>query len=123
MKRLIAAGILAVLVTALCIGGNYIMQHSCNNLLEMIDDCKSAENKNSAYKKAEKLEDEWVKKETLLSLFSNLRMVDDIGVAISRISAYSDNPSGPDYIAACREAEVKLTHMRENERLSVLSVF
>ena len=118
MKRLIWAGAICVLLASILAFGNYTVKTNCRELLAGVEECKATQNKISAQEKAEILENKWVEKEPLLSIFVNRNTVQEIGVHIALIQQNATEPDSLDYAAACREVQVLITHAIKNQRLS-----
>lgn len=118
MKRTIWAGVLSCLLAAILVFGNRTVKQNCNLLLEQVDGCKAEKNKASAIKMAEALEDEWIQKEGLLSVFINRNIVQEIGVSVALIKQYASKPDSMEYTAYCTQTQVLITHAVKNQRLS-----
>ena len=123
MKRLIPAGIIALVLAVTFIAGNRFVQNNCRMLIEKTRICEECTAQKTALQNANELEALWNKKEPLLSVFTNLKTAQDIGIAISRIKVAAKEPQSTDFLFACREAEIMLTHLMKNEKLTVMSVF
>lgn len=90
MKRLIAAGILFVLVLAAYLTGHFYIKNTCDTAKELLNECINAyETQNEAGSKAEKLKNYWTEKEKPLSFFANHSEIDEIELAISTLEIYS----------------------------------
>ncbi len=90
MKRLIAAGILFVLVLAAYLTGHFYIKNTCDTAKELLNECISAyETQNEAGVQAENLKKYWAKKEKPLSFFVNHSEIDEIELAISTLKIYS----------------------------------
>ncbi len=118
MKRLIWVAVFSAVLVAIIAFGNYTVKSTCSDLLAGIEECKSEQNKISAQEKAEILENKWIEKEPLLSVFVNRNIVQEIGVHIALIQQTADEPDSLDYAVACREAHVLVTHAIKNQRIS-----
>ena len=92
MKRIIAAFILLIFVSAAYFGGYFFVKNTCKTANEILEECSFAfKNEADAKLKAEKLEKYWSGKEQLLSVFVNHRSIDEIELAISNLSVYSES--------------------------------
>ena len=90
MKRLIAAAILALVVTGLYLTSYFYITDTCDKTKELLKECITAyENKDNPEEKAEKLDSFWGKKEPLLSVFASHSKIDDIEEAIYCLKIYS----------------------------------
>lgn len=118
MKRLIWAGAFCIILAAILAFGTHTVKANCRELLSDIEACENEQNKISALEKAEILENKWIEKEPLLSVFINRNIVQEIGVHIALIQQTAVEPDSLDYAAACCEAHVLITHAIKNQRLS-----
>lgn len=90
MKRLIAAGVLLIVVTLTYFSSVAYIKHTYNETSELLEDCITAyNNKKGAETAAKKLGDYWDKHEQNLSIFANHGRIDEIELAISSIEIYS----------------------------------
>ncbi len=119
MKRLIWATVLSFLLVAILIFGNFVVKTNCQILLDAVQECKTTQDKNSALQKAENLENMWVKKERRMAIFVNRNIVQEIGLHIALIKQTAAEPDSLDYLAACRETEILITHALKNQRFSI----
>ena len=126
MKRLVTAIALIVVITALCIGVNFLVSHEVGSVRAMVTQCKDyLEKKDSAQaqKTADALVKEWEKRETLLSPFINHEKIDQISLEITSLAA---NIRAENYPVLLRDAETILTllhQMEEDEKINIHSIF
>lgn len=125
MKRIIAAGVLGVIIAVCCIANTVYIKRSYGELTEDINLLKKeySVSYESAAEKAEKFEEKWVKKEALLSIFANHGIVDEIGVSISKLPIYARFKSDDMFLSECRSIELELTHMLKDTQITTHSVF
>ena len=124
MKRLIAAGILAVFViTAYIVSYSYI-DKTCQKTNKMLNECITAyqENKNSK-EKAENLKDFWKKREKGLSLFSNHQSIDDIELAIELLTVYSTSSQKELFFECSGKVETLIHQLKEDAVPGTHSIF
>ena len=90
MKRLIASGIIAVIIAVIHFSGNIYIKNVINESNHLLENCieeyKNDENPESA---AKKLKDYWGKQEDYLSVFAHHDHLDEIERAINSLSVYS----------------------------------
>ncbi len=91
MKRLIAATILFIFVTASYITGYAYINKTCKTANRLLEECINIyDDNNNAYSATEKLNNFWSEKEGTLSVFANHSSIDEIELAISSMLVYSD---------------------------------
>lgn len=126
MKRLITAITLIVIITALCIGVNFLVTHEVNSVRAMVTQCKDymiKKDSAQAQKIADALVKEWEKRETMLSPFINHEKIDEIGLEITSLAA---NIRAENYPVLLRDAETILAllhQMEEDEKINLHSIF
>lgn len=126
MKRLVTAVALIVVITALCIGVNFLVSREVNSVRAMVNECKAyLEKKDSAQaqKTADALVLKWEKRETMLSPFINHEKIDEISLEITSLAA---NIRAQNYPVLLRDAETILTllhQMEEDEKINIHSIF
>lgn len=125
MKRLIAAGILILMVAAVCVTGIFTINHHYYKIDGMLDDAISFYMDDDMEKVAEissEIEKQWVIAERYISLFVNHSNVDEIGNSISRLEPLAITQDRQTYLAECKAIKVSLLHLREGEQLSLLNI-
>ena len=125
MKRLIAAGILTIIIiTAYILSRSYII-NTCDEIKELVIKCET-EHKNSSVMSestAEKLENTWSEKEQILSLFINHNRVDEIELALSTLAVYSNKFNNDIFYEYSGKIKMLLHQLKEDSTISVHSVF
>lgn len=125
MKRLIAAGILMLIVIASYIlSRNYII-NTCDEIKSLVIECETEykQNSTSAEKTAEKLEKTWSEKEQILSFFVNHDRVDEIELALSSLNVYSNKFNNDIFYEYSGEIKMLLHQLEEDSKISAHSVF
>lgn len=90
MKRLIAAGILLILVLASYFAGKTYITSIYDKANILLEECITAyDSGKDAEKAAKNLDDFWNKHEPTLSAFANHNRIDEIELAISSMTIYS----------------------------------
>ena len=126
MKRLVTAIALIVVMTALCIGVNFLVSHEVNSVRTMVNQCKDymiKKDSAQAQKIADALVLEWERRETLLSPFINHEKIDEISLEITSLAA---NIKAENYPVLLRDAETILTllhQLEEDEKINIHSIF
>ena len=126
MKRLITAVALIDIITALCIGVNFLVSHEVNSVRTMVNQCKDymiKKDSAQAQKIADALVLEWERRETLLSPFINHEKIDEISLEITSLAA---NIKAENYPVLLRDTETILTllhQLEEDEKINIHSIF
>ena len=126
MKRLITAVALIVIITALCVGVNFLVSHEVNSVRTMVNQCKDymiKKDSAQAQKIADALVLEWERRETLLSPFINHEKIDEISLEITSLAA---NIKAENYPVLLRDTETILTllhQLEEDEKINIHSIF
>ena len=126
MKRLVTAIALIVVMTALCIGVNFLVSHEVNSVRTMVNQCKDymiKKDSAQAQKIADALVLEWERRETLLSPFINHEKIDEISLEITSLAA---NIKAENYPVLLRDTETILTllhQLEEDEKINIHSIF
>ena len=93
MKRLIAAGVLIVLVIGIYISSYFYIDRVCEETEKLLNECVSAYNNNQKIEtNITELENYWSSKEKVLSIILNHNSIDEIESAIESLSVHSKYP-------------------------------
>jgi len=127
MKRLHIAVCLMVLILATCITENIAISHYYNKLDVMLKDASKLCLNNEfedAEKKTIDLENYWDNSaENVLSLFVNHNVVDQIGYSIAKLEPSIISKGSLEFITECKTASTFLKHLKEDEEISLTSIF
>lgn len=74
-------------------------------------------------KKSRQLYDDWKKESNYLSLTVNVSELRDMSVVLGNLAAFSESDAGADYNAALSDAKLRISLLRERERLSLSGIF
>ena len=93
MKRLIAAGVLILIIMISCISGNIIIGNNCNYIIKLVEDCENSYNRDrsATIRLSGKLEKEWQSRETLLSAYSNHGYIEDVKASLAKLVPYAES--------------------------------
>lgn len=119
MKRLIAAGILLVLVFAVTVTGFVTTQKHYDRMKTLIYDCRTEYengNKKSAAEKAAEIEKYWEEQENTLLMFLNRDCIDEIALSATRLAAYAEGGDDVLFCAELRLCRALLEHMHDGEQ-------
>ncbi len=118
MKRLLAAALLAVLITGVCVAEHVVTDGFEKSAWELVTKVKTARN-NGNYKSSNDSTDQLIRlfeeNEVVLSLFTNKEIVDDIERSIYRISDFG---KGDDDVILLSEISMLETELKELARTS-----
>lgn len=126
MKRLLTALVLALLLTGICVIGVCTIDRQyekMDGLLEEAIDCYENGEMEKAPALAVEIEKQWVETERYLSLFVNHETVDEVGASIARLEPLALTDDVSDYLAVCKEARLRLLHMRGDEKVDWFNIF
>lgn len=124
MKRLIAAGILLVLVITAYIYGYLYIEATCDTANKYLKKCISVYDADKdALKEAEKLEEYWSSKEKGLSFFANHSDIDEIELAISSLKTYSNTKNNEIFYEYSGTVETLLHQLMEDTSPNIHSIF
>ena len=125
MKRLIAAGILFVVIIGFCITGSIVVGNTYKEFEKKTEECGEiyATNPDIAAERFKEMKKDWEKKENYLSLFVNHEIADDISVALSRTASYAESKCDAAFYAELAAAKTTLHQMIEDQKISAHSIF
>ncbi len=125
MKRIIAAVVLALIVAALCTADIIITDRIYDKLTDDIAKCRTAFESGdylTAENYSKKLESNWTEWEGMFSLFTNHDLIDDIGVSVSKLEPLAKDKDNI-FLVECRIIEMTLTHIKNDSRVNLHSIF
>ncbi len=123
MKRLIAAGVIAVIIAAIHFSGNIYIKKvikESNHLLEScITEYKKSANPEVA---AKKLKNYWDKQEDYLSVFAHHDNLDEIERAINSLSVYSQTENSEIFYEYSGTVKTLLHQLLEDNSFNMHSI-
>ena len=124
MSRLIAALVLAIVITGVCITGNTYINKVIDKSNILIDECiTNYESHNNPENKATELKKYWSKNEGLLSIFAHHKNIDDIELAIDSLLTYSNTNENQIFYEYSGTVKTLLHQLSEDNSLNMHSVF
>ena len=124
MKRLVAAAILAVIVTGVYLCGYFLIKNTYIDANNMLKECINAyDSSDNANKKAKALEEFWSKKEKILSVCANHSEIDDIEMAIHLLTVYSRTDEKEIFKEYSGTVKMLLHQMKEDTVPNMHSIF
>ena len=123
MKRLIAAGVLTVIIAIIHFSGNIYIKNVIKECNEILDNCVSEYKINaSPQEKAKKLQEYWGKKEDLLSVFSRHDNIDEIERAIDSLAVYSKTKNSEIFYEYSGTVKTLLHQLYEDNSFNMHSI-
>ena len=125
MSRIIAACVMAVLVVASCIAGQTTVAGCDKKISSFIDQARDAvmqEDFANAQQAAEKAEETFVNCETKLELFVNHRLVEEVGMELSKLPSLAKEDTCQEFLAELESARVMMIHIVRDNRATLLNV-
>lgn len=123
MRRLIAAAVLAVLVTVIYLTGYFYIENTCKETKNLISDCVTAYKENGDIDfHTQKLEEYWSSKEKLLSMFTNHGVIDEIELTIEALSAHGRYPENEMFYECSGKLKILLHQIMEDTTPSMHSI-
>ena len=125
MSRIIAACIMTVLVAVSCISGQITVNNCDNKISTLIDQaCDAAKNGDfsAAEEAAEKAEEAFVECEPKLGLFINHRLVEELGMELSKLPSLANENAGEEFLAELESARVMMIHIVRDNHPTILNI-
>ena len=127
MKRLLIACCLTVLIIASCITENIILSHYYERLTTMLNNASQLclnDDLEGAQQQTANLEKYWNDNvENVLSMFVNHDVVDQIGHSIAKLEPSIILGGSLEFTTECKTARTFLQHIKEDEKISLTSIF
>lgn len=126
MKRLIAAGIILLLIVTVCFTEGYITNCFETKMTVFISEIKSAKNADDAEasnRVIEGMKATFEKTENILSVFTDKRTVDDIERSIYRLSDYNYSEDKAMFLSELSVLETEIKELRRSSGIFYFSVF
>ena len=125
MRRLIAVGVLACLIAAVCAAGTATVGRTGEAVGALLTEALEAAARGdaeSARAAAHGAEAAYVAAEGWINCFVHHDLVEDLGVALARLPGLAAPDALDDFVAEGRAALVMLTHVVKDERPSLGNV-
>ncbi len=126
MKRLIAAGILLLLVGSSAVLSFFGTRYYYDTLIEALDVCETAYRegeKETAAELAADFSDDWQKAHFRLAAFVNRQAIDNIEMSVARMVSFARSQDDSQFYAECSQTRMLFNDMLERETLSLLTIF
>ena len=126
MKRLIAAGIILLLIITVCFTEGYITNSFETEMTVFISEIKSTRNADDAEasnRVIEGMKATFEKTENILSVFTDKRTVDDIERSIYRLSDYNYSEDKAMFLSELSVLETEIKELRRSSGVFYFSVF
>lgn len=126
MKRLIAAGILFLLVSAAAGLSFFCTRYYCDTLIENLDACEKTYKegeKETAAELAAEFSTDWEKAHFRLAAFVSRETIDSIEMSVARMVSFARSQDDSQFYAECNQTRMLVNDMLERESLSILTIF
>ncbi len=123
MKRLIVAGVIAILIAGIHFSGNIYIKNVIKESNKLLHDCITEYNENGNPElAAEKLKDYWDESENFLSVFAHHDNLDEIERAIASLSVYSKTKNSEIFYEYSGTVKTLLHQLLEDNSFNMHSV-
>jgi predicted component of type VI protein secretion system len=123
MKRLIAAGVLTVIIAVIHFSGTTYIKKVINQSNNLLADCVSEYESNlNPEEKAKKLQKYWSNQEDFLSIFAHHDNIDEIERAIDSLAVYSSTQNSEIFYEYSGAVKTLLHQLYEDNSFSMHSI-
>lgn len=123
MKRLIIAGILAIIIASIHFGGNIYIKNVIRESNQLLQDCIAEyKEKGSPEVAAKNLKDYWGERENFLSVFAHHDNLDEIERAIDSLSVYSQTENSEIFYEYSGTVKTLLHQLLEDNSFNMHSI-
>lgn len=125
MGRIITVVVLLCVIVAICITGYCVvdgLEKSVGELLEQAGEAAFGGDIQGAYEYSTKAEQEFVKREDLVSVFIYHELVEELGVQIAELPDFAHEDSVEEFMSALKGAKVMLGHVTSDEKPSLKNI-
>lgn len=126
MNRLFIAGIIFMLILALCIGAAIISNKQFETVKDTLNLCVEQFNEGKSEKAldlAAKLYQRWLKIEQSLSVIMNHGKIDDIRIHFARLKAYIEANNEAGFKSEAAELLTLIDQLEDDEKVTMHSIF
>ena len=126
MKRLFAAGVVLLLIIGVCVAEHFVTNNfetQFDKYITLIKSEKDKSNHENCEKYSNEMIDLFEKSETILILFSDKDMVDDIERAVYRIKDYNKSEDTTLFYSEISVLETEIKELKRSSGLFLSSVF
>ena len=121
MRRLIAAGIIAALLFAVCFAGATVISAAVEQAEQKIEQIQKLENPSSS-KKGEDFYYFWEKKRKLMAIFVNHEKIDEIGRLAAQMVSAERRENLDELFEAANEILFIIRGLKEDEQFSLYTL-
>ncbi len=126
MKRSIIAVFLLISVISICSLSYWFLNDTTKELINLSDTALKAAEMNDSKKMlitAQKIKNTWIKKESMLSAITPHQETESMDGIIEKIIFFAENKNTEDYMEYCIELKSQANYIRDEEKLSLKSIF
>lgn len=123
MKRLIAAGVLIIVISIIHLSGNIYIKNVIKETDVLLQKCiEEYKNEQHPEKAAKQLKEYWGDREGYLSVFAHHDDIDKIELAIDTLSVYSKTENSEIFYEYSGTVKTLLHQLKEDNSLSMHSI-
>lgn len=125
-RRIIASAVLLAIVITVCTVGQLTVDGCGKDISKLLDSAKTSikkEDYKAAAHYSQKAEDKYVDCERKLSFFINHDLIEDLGVEVAKLNALAGEETADEFLSEISCAEVMLTHLMNDYKPSLYTVF
>lgn len=118
MRRLIAVGVILVLIIGFCFYSSNIVTKKTNKvtvLLENSIELFNNENYDLCTEKLQELENYWIDTETIMIQLVNRQRLEEIGEKLAVAKAFAKGKDKAEFSAVCEEIKIMISHLTKEE--------
>ncbi len=118
MRRLIAVGVILILIISFCFFSSYIVTQKTDTVRKLLDnsiELFNNENYDLCTHKLQQLENYWIDTESIMIQLVNRQRLEEIGEKLAVAKAFAKEKDEAEFSAACEEIKIMLSHLTKEE--------
>lgn len=123
MKRLYAAIALVLFLVSVCFASVKVIDKKYDSLIILLEECENAFGSDMAEEKCNELEKHFSESESVLCIFVNRSVLDEIAISITRLPDSAKAKDRSAFFGECSTIRLSLSKMKSDESFSLLSFF
>lgn len=126
MKRIWIAFALLATVVVSCVWSQVTVRNFCYNLTSGFDDVMKYSEKGdyeNAGKSADEIKKQWEKYYARISAFKNHEDLHDLMIDVNMVHSYLQDRDAEKILEVCRDAVIRLEHIKDGEKISFGNIF
>ena len=117
MKRLLVAGILALVLIGICVAGNRIVWHLCDELDAQLTACEETFGTSGYRESYLVFQEHYIESEGRLSAFVNHGTVEELGLCVARLGAFGEAGGADTFFAEAAAIHAEFEHLKQEETI------